>query len=161
VKSTLVQALVQRLEIESPETLLIIAPKLPRQINALCGNSNCQLKHVEFDSTDSSITELGRFDFAVVFDTLESMSIKSAEQLVSRLRDIHAKLLWIAVDDGIHDRYCSKDAISQGMRMVAPENFCSTEPQWYEFSLKFYKPVPQWLNAEQWANPQRWDKERW
>ena len=45
--------------------------------------------------------------------------------------------------------------------MVNPENFGAEQPEWYEFSLRFYKPVPQWLNAENWANPERWDKSRW
>ena len=45
--------------------------------------------------------------------------------------------------------------------MVEPQNFGSKDSQWYEFSLKFYKPVPQWLNAKNWANPKNWDKTRW
>ncbi len=158
----MIQALLQRLEVESPETVLIVAPKLPNEIVELSENrTDCRLVHVVFDSVESSVAELDRFDFAVVFDTLEKVPKKSAEQLVSRLRDIHAKLLWIAVANDTGELYCSHDAISQGMRMVAPQHYSSVQPQWYEFSLKFYKPVPQWLNSEQWANPKRWDKHRW
>lgn len=31
----------------------------------------------------------------------------------------------------------------------------------HEFDLHHYKERPDWLNADHWSNPQRWDKERW
>ncbi len=118
------------------------------------------MRHLAADRLEDLPPELGRFDLVMMFNTLEHLSKRSAEQLVSRLRDLHARLLWVAVSDADSQFNC-KDAVAQGMRMVDPEKFASGELQWYEFSLKFYKPVPQWLNARDWANPGRWDKDRW
>ncbi len=162
VNSQIVQAAVQRLSVDLPKTLLIIAPELPSELLEYSEQAeNVTLTHVAFESLEKSVGQLGRFDFVIVVDTLEKLKKQTAQQLVSRLRDIHAKLLWVAVTDHSDDVFGSKDAIAQGMRMVEPQNFGSKDSQWYEFSLKFYKPVPQWLNAKNWANPQNWDKTRW
>ncbi len=162
VNSQLVQAALQRLSVDLPKTLLIIAPELPSELLEYSKQAeNVALTHVAFESLEKSVGQLGRFDFVIVVDTLEKLKKQTAQQLVSRLRDIHAKLLWVAVTDNLDDVFGSKDAIAQGMRMVEPQNFGSKDSQWYEFSLKFYKPVPQWLNAKNWANPQNWDKTRW
>jgi chlorite dismutase len=162
VNSQLVQAALQRLSIELPKTLLIIAPEMPSELLEYSAQAeNVTLTHVAFDSLEKSVEQLGRFDFVIVVDTLEKLKKQTAQHLVSRLRDIHAKLLWVAVTDHSDYNFGSQDAIAQGMRMVEPQNFGSKDSQWYEFSLKFYKPVPQWLNAKNWANPQNWEKTRW
>lgn len=156
------QALIERLEIEKPAAVLFIAPDIsPGLTDHLNAKPGLALDHVIFESLQTSIVPLGRFDFVIIADTLEKLDRKESEQLVSRLRDMHSKLLWVMVCESQEDSYTGKDAIAQGMRMVTPENFGSGQPEWYEFSLRFYKPVPQWLNARNWANPERWDKSRW
>lgn len=156
------QALIERLESEKPATVLFIAPEIsPNLANHLAAIQETKLDHVIFKNLEQSITPLGRFEFAIVADTLDELERKESEQLISRLRDLHSKLLWVMVSENQQGCYNSKDAIAQGMRMVNPENFGAGQPEWYEFSLQFYKPVPQWLNAKNWANPERWDKSRW
>ena len=162
MNSQLGQAVLRRLSVDLPKTLLIIAPELPSELLEYSEQAeDVTLTHVAFESLEKSVEQLGRFEFVIVVDTLENVKRQTAQQLVSRLRDIHAKLLWAAVTDHSDDVFGSKDAIAQGMRMVEPQNFGSKDSQWYEFSLKFYKPVPQWLNAKNWANPKNWDKTRW
>ena len=162
MNSQLGQAVLRRLGVDLPKTLLIIAPELPSELLEYSEQAeDVTLTHIAFESLEKSVEQLGRFDFVIVVDTLENVKRQTAQQLVSRLRDIHAKLLWAAVTDHSDDVFGSKDAIAQGMRMVEPQNFGSKDSQWYEFSLKFYKPVPQWLNAKNWANPKNWDKTRW
>lgn len=123
---------------------------------------NMKMTHLVFESIGKSMHQLGRFEFAAVLEsTFEHLSGHSAQQLVARLRDLHAKLLWVAVSDSKDSVFCSTDAVSCGMRMVDSRQFGNTDTKWFEFSLKFYKPVPQWLNAKDWANPERWDRDRW
>ena len=31
----------------------------------------------------------------------------------------------------------------------------------WQFNLYDYKQLPNWLNADYWANPENWDKHRW
>ncbi len=161
MKPELVQQALHLLKMESPRDVLVIAPELLKEFSAFFkSQAHVEMQHLAVDRFEDLPGELGRFDFVMVFNTLEHLAKRTAEQLVSRLRDLHARLLWVAVND-TDSRFNCDDAVAQGMRMVDPEKFASGELQWYEFSLKFYKPVPQWLNARDWANPSRWDKDRW
>ncbi len=157
------QVLLRRLRSNPPESVLIVAPQLPPVLLEFSNETeNLQMTHVAFESLEKSTCQLERYEFAAVVEsTFERLTNHTAQQLVARLRDLHAKLLWVAVSDGPDSVFCSKDAMAQGMRMVDPTKFGSKDTKWFEFSLKFYKPVPKWLNARDWANPDRWDKDRW
>ncbi|MDE0310532.1 MAG: DUF6231 family protein [Acidiferrobacterales bacterium] len=163
MSSQVEQILLQRLKSDPPESVLIVAPKLSRVLAEFASQSeNLQVTHVAFESLEKSTRELERYDFAAVVEsTFLQLDGHAAQQLVARLRDLHAKLLWVAVSDGPDTAFSSKDAMAQGMRMVDPTQFGNKDTKWFEFSLKFYKPVPKWLNARDWANPDRWDKDRW
>ncbi|MYI88870.1 MAG: hypothetical protein F4082_00960 [Gammaproteobacteria bacterium] len=156
------QTLIDRLVAKKPDSLLLISPEVPPGL-ASCLESapEIEFEHTDFESIEKSILPLGRYDFVIVADLLNRMDVDLAEQLVCMLRDLHAKVLWVMVPQKMLLRYNHNNAIAQGMRMISPKQFGSDEPQWYEFSLESYKPVPQWLNAKNWANPERWDKERW
>ena len=156
------KVLIEQLKTQCPTDVLLIAPQVsPGLQNYLSDRAQTQLTHIEFHSLEQSVASLGRFEFVIVADTLDKLDKVNAELLIARLRDLHAKLLWVEVPENQLDCYSNDDAIAQGMRMVSPGGFGSGEPQWYEFSLQFYKPVPQWLNAANWANPDQWDKSRW
>ena len=163
VSSEVDQVLVRRLETDLPQSVLIVAPKLPEPVLNLSSQAeNMKLTHLAFESFEKSTQQLGRYEFAAVLEsTFEHLSDHTARQLVARLRDLHAKLLWVAVSDCSGSVYSSKDAMAHGMRLVDATKFGSSDTKWFEFSLKFYKPVPKWLNAKDWANPERWDKDRW
>ena len=152
------QALLERIKKDKPSIVLIVAPELPPSIEDFSRQtSEVSIEHVVFESVEHSIVPLGRYDFVAV--VLGSMQRSQAEHLVFRLRDLHATLLWVLVSGQQIDGYAPKHAIAQGMRAVNLEYIDSDT--WYEHSLEFYKPVPQWLNANNWANPQRWEKSRW
>ena len=163
VSSEVDQVLVHRLETDLPRSVLIVAPKVPEPVlNLSIEADNMSLTHLVFESIEDLTHQLERYEFAAVLESaFENLSVHTAQQLVARLRDLHAKLLWVAVSDSSASVYCSKDAMAHGMRMVDPTKFGSRDTKWFEFSLKFYKPVPKWLNAKDWANPERWDKDRW
>ncbi len=156
------QVLVDRLGKQSPKDVLLIAPTVsPGLTDYFDSSRKIKFNHIVFCNIEQSIMPLGRFDFVIVADTVDQLEKAQAEQMISRLRDLHAKLLWVMVPSSKSECYNNNDAIAQGMRMVNPENFGVQKPQWYEFSLQFYKPVPQWLNSKNWANPEQWDKSRW
>ena len=156
------QALVGRLEQEKPATVLVVAREIPACVARFAGQrADTAVHHVVFESLKKSISNLGRFDFVVVCDTLEWLSRTDGEQMIARLRDIHSKLLWVLVPSSNSDSFGPADAVAHGLRMVNPAKFASCSVQFYEFGFEFYKPVPQWLNSENWANPDRWNKDRW
>ena len=157
------EVLLQRLRVDPPQSTLIVAPQLSQNLLDYSKESDdLNITHVVFDGFEETTKRLGRYDFtAVMNSTFDSLTAETAQQLVARLRDIHTKLLWVAVSDEPGCVFSSKDAAAQGMRMVDPTKFGTMDTKWFEFSLKFYKPVPKWLNARDWANPDRWDKDRW
>lgn len=53
------------------------------------------------------------------------------------------------------------DLLSLGFIRYAETATGSVTSRWYLFDLMTYKPVPDWLNARFWANPDNWDKFRW
>lgn len=156
------QALAGRLAQEKPATVLVVAKEIPDCVARYASQGvDTSVLHVVFESLEKSISNLGRFDFVVVCDTLEWLSRTDGEQLIARLRDIHSKLLWVLVPALNPDSFGPADAVAHGLRMVNPAKFASRSVQFFEFGFEFYKPVPQWLNSENWANPGRWNKERW
>ncbi len=151
------------LERSSFNSIVVISPAIPQGIARYAAEQpHASISHVVFKDIDSSISNLGRFEFAFVHDTLEHLERSQAQQLVGRLRDLHAKLLWASLPcTDAESGFNRQDAIAQGMRAVETVAEDDSEHQLYEFSLQFYKPPPRWLNAENWAIPDMWDKRRW
>ena len=156
------QAVLERLRVENPKSVLVVAPEVSAgviQFSREAGETS--LLHIPINEFQDSVDGLGRFDFAVIYDVFAEMDKQTTQQMIARLRDLHVGLLWVLVPPGDENCFGADDALAQGFRMVDPNKFGSDETQWYEFSLRFYKPIPQWLNTRDWANPERWDKERW
>ncbi len=162
MNAELEQVLIDQLTATRPASILLIAPQvsmsLKRYLREVPGVA---WKHIFFDDAEQSLANLEWYEFIIIADTLEYLSIEQAEQLISRLRDLHGKLLWAIVPDSQEQNYSGRHAVAQGMRRVSTDQFHQGRSQWYEYSLAFYKPIPQWLNAEHWANPDQWNKTRW
>ena len=141
----------------------MLAADIPSELqDCFSRRENVKVTHIPFTDLESEISGLGRFEFIVVFDDFSKLAKQTTEQMISRLRDLHAKLLWVMInDDADAESYRKQDAVAQGLRLVDPQQFGKKTLCWYEFSLQFYKPVPQWLNAKNWANPDQWNKNRW
>jgi len=88
----------------------------------------------------------------------------SLTTLLARIRDLHAvKVLHL-------DRCTSwslADSLALGFSQLA--SGCSglgqrgtmCELTAFEFEIRNYKQVPDWLNAKNWANPELWGKHSW
>ncbi len=162
VDSAIEKSIENRLMQENPATVLVLGAAVPNCVlNYIEQNNEASLEHVVYENLHESVYGLHRFDFALVYGVLETISRDDGIQLISRLRDFHSKLLWVLVPAAGSDCYGPQDAVANGMRLASPEQFSTDKQQMYEFSLKFYKPAPQWLNAKDWANPERWNKFRW
>lgn len=146
----------------NPQSVLVVSPDVPECIEEHCAElSAASVTHVVFDGLDVSLGDLPRFEFAFVSRTLERLSLNEANCLIGRLRDVHAKLLWVALPADGGGEFAARDAVASGLRLVRSDDSHAGAAQLFEFSLQFYKPAPRWLNAKHWANPQRWNKDRW
>ena len=93
--------------------------------------------------------------------------------LLMRYRDLYAAHLLIALDDTLdlkaygftpfdilHEPSLESDSISQTEQPL-PANSLSVSATLWQFNLYDYKQLPNWLNADYWANPENWGKHRW
>ncbi|MES1925471.1 hypothetical protein T31B1_09108 [Salinisphaera sp. T31B1] len=48
-----------------------------------------------------------------------------------------------------------------GFRRVAGSQALPAGWSLYRYDIHDYKTTPDWLNKRYWANPERWDQERW
>lgn len=151
----------QQLDAVKPQSILFIGPRVPATVvDYTHQNSRVQLRHIEAEKSQQTISPDERYDFALVVDTVEFMNRGDASLLISQLRDLSASLLWVHVQETDELQFGPEEAIAHGLVLRNPENF-GGGARLYEFTLQSYKPVPKWLNAENWANPGRWNKARW
>jgi len=108
----------------------------------------------------------GRFDMGIVTDTLEHMEKPEAFRLLSRLRDLYTARFLVAVRvgndrSGIKSTWNRNDLLAVGMMLVNKYDDGDRAVHLYKYDIATYKPAPRWLNADNWANPELWDKYRW
>lgn len=149
----------------APERLLLVGP-VSQLVDALEGlasrhNADCTTANGEdMPSADTA----QRFDLAIVLpDTLAGLGHREGRQLVSRLRDQLAGTVLVCVDTRAPaaERWTISDFIALGFRRSPDSRHLGPEVSVYRYDIRDYKTTPDWLNSRYWANPQRWDRERW
>ena len=95
------------------------------------------------------------FDYAVLADLPGDLGKPTAEALLARMRDINAQRVFWVVQAGAP--WEKQEIMALGFRELQHDE----SEALYGFDIENYKHAPDWLNARHWANPERWDKERW
>ena len=117
---------------------------------------------------------LERYELACFWlPTLSPELIQHYIPLLMRYRDLYATHLLIALDDTLdlkaygftpfdilHEPSLESDSINQ-IEQPLPANSSSVSATLWQFNLYDYKQLPNWLNADYWANPENWGKHRW
>ncbi|MBO9471586.1 hypothetical protein J7355_15960 [Endozoicomonas sp. G2_2] len=154
-------------EREPGRLLLIGATDADASRITACAPDECNVVRLSADdSATSALANDVRFDLAVVIHTLERLSPEAGKRLLGRLRNVLAQSIVAGVrarsdDTDDHTTWCISDFIAMGFRQ------CRTSAQlaggWsvYRYDIHDYKTTPDWLSSRYWANPKRWDKERW
>ena len=130
----------------SPETILLVGSvSISKDI----------YKAAHWSQTDFLLEDLSEyFDLAIVGADFVLLDKSQAEIMLAGLRDRLAGTLWV-----LH-RPSDKcwqlvDFISLGMQQLLSFDSDSVTYHLYGFSLQSYKTVPDWLNSDYWANPDR------
>lgn len=96
-----------------------------------------------------------RVEVGVVVAPLDFMSRRSAEQLLSRLRDVHCdKVLLLDT----HGGWSPADLRSLGFLEVKRP---SIDGRCYLFDSDMFNQPREWNNPSDWANPENFRKYRW
>lgn len=92
--------------------------------------------------------------------TLTEETLQPYIALLMRYRDLYAAHLIIGVSQEIDLRQYGFIPFSVFNDEQA-KPFTPLEITLWQFNLYDYKPLPNWLNSDYWANPENWDKQRW
>lgn len=86
---------------------------------------------------------------------------------IARLRDVDCRHLCIAASSACRLEMEALGLHCVGVDAAKADDACTTKcagkyaAMCFEFNIADYKRTPDWLNSRYWANPQRWNKERW
>ncbi len=131
----------------APESILLVGP-VP-----LCKAAyEARWLQIEFELQD--LTE--HFDLAIVGADFAFLEKPTAEMMLAGLRDQYAGTLWV-LHRPFDECWQPIDFIALGLQQILSWHEDSIPYHLYGFSLQSYKPAPEWLNSDYWANPERFD----
>ena len=104
--------------------------------------------------------------------TLSPEFLQQYIPLLMRYRDLYAAHLLIALDDTLdlkaygftpfdilNEPTLEMNTTDQTEQPLSAKS--SASARLWQFNLYDYKQLPNWLNADYWANPENWGKHRW
>jgi len=122
---------------------------------------HCAVTHL----TASEIKQLPqleeRFDVAICLDLFEHMDKALGMQVLARLRDVLSPQYCICLPLNSAADWQLNDLFSFALSKVASYQIADTEYGLFKYNINDYKKTPDWLNADNWANPQMWGKYWW
>ena len=109
----------------------------------------------------SQLPALGRYDLAVVANTLERLDRKTAGILLAQLRDLYARRLVVLVPIGDAwepqaSHWEMSDLLGYGLSLMARYAVDGKALHLYHYAIESYKTTPDWFNSQFWAHPERW-----
>ncbi|MDN5621176.1 MAG: DUF6231 family protein [Psychrobacter sp.] len=122
-------------------------------------------------STLSELTKqpvLERYELACFWlPTLSHELLHQYIPALMRYRDLYAAHLLVALDDSIDLKpygftpFDILDEPSVNIGDIESITSATVSATLWQFNLYDYKQLPNWLNADYWANPENWGKHRW
>lgn len=127
-------------------------------------NQTCNVTHIDVDHLDSLWALNERFDVGLALNLFEHIEQKIGYQVLSRLRDVLTPQYCVALALS-HQNPASQwklaDLFSFALSKVSDYNNSQTKLSLFKYNIDDYKKTPDWLNADNWANPSLWGKYWW
>ncbi len=103
-----------------------------------------------------------RYDAAILIGYIEHMEKRAALALIARLRDTQAANLLVAAPTGPGrtghtSHWAEQDFLALGMQAYQRLDCDAGAMILYRYNIRDYKQVPDWLNSNYWAHPERWE----
>lgn len=155
-----------------PKMLLkqILYSEEPKSI-ICCGEQACILAdawHRDYPETRVTRISAGEatavfpldqvYDVALISETLEQLSHAQGRSLLGQLRNSGARRIAVMTETRAPWRFA--DFIGLGFKRIL-DSAGQPPASIYAYDLDNYNHKRQWNNAENWANPGRWNKSRW
>jgi len=153
-----------------PESVLVVGAGADEAVERYCEHKQqlgreCRIERVRPPHPLATVKQ--RYDMGVVADAVEFMDKRDAIRLLSRLRDLHTARFCAAVRIGadwpdLTSTWSRNELLGIGMMLVnSYEDDHGRRAHLYKYDIATYKPTPGWLNPDDWANPELWNKYRW
>lgn len=131
-------------------------------------NVSAEAWHVSTLSELAKQPVLERYELACFWlPTLSQELLHQYIPALMRYRDLYAAHLLVALDSSIDLKpygFTPFDVLSEPSLDISDiESITSStvSAALWQFNLYDYKQLPNWLNADYWANPENWGKYRW
>jgi hypothetical protein len=159
----------RQLEAFAPRSILALGDTAPGLVQEFCGqNSDCDLVSLDASQTAGELltrADSRRYDFGLVAGFLDKVDKETGGAVLARLRDVLVRRLCVVVEDPQGEnrerRWSNTEMVAFGFSFLGRFEIETRELELYGFDIANYKRTPDWLNAKQWANPERWNKDRW
>lgn len=134
----------------------------PARVLVIC--DSLELPEIDSEVTRLAVADastelaaLGRFDFAVVADLVETLEAREAEAVLGRLKNVHADRFVLVADPA---RSCLERDELLALTLAPYELLENGRLAWV-YDIDRYNPEREWNNPEDWANPENFRKYRW
>ena len=165
------EILLEQLADVTAQTLLCVAPAAPPAATAwLARGEGRRMTELAPSDLPEGLTELGRYDYALVTDTLEGLSMETGTALIARLRDVHCHRFAVTYErpaqappsDG--DDAGWSDGRFRGLTLSLLRRVTDSdggETAVYTYDIDTYNRQRDWNTPEHWAHPGNFHRWRW
>lgn len=152
-----------------PRRILILGNIDPAFLNDYCEqkkilNQECNVTHIDAIDIDRIWEINDRFDVGLALNLFEHINTNKGYQVLSRLRDVLTPQYCVALPLSHQDDNSDwqlTDLFSFALSKVAEYEQDKSGLTLFKYNIDDYKKTPDWLNADNWANPQLWGKYWW
>jgi len=127
-------------------------------------NQECHVSTIHVDDLSELWSLNERFDVGLVLNLFEHIEPALGNQVLSRLRDVLTSQYCIALPLSHQHQNSSwqlTDLFSFALSKVNAYDASEPRLTLFKYNISDYKKTPDWLNADNWANPQLWGKYWW
>lgn len=127
-------------------------------------NHQCTLVHLPSAQIEQLWQQDQRFDVAIAIDLFEHLEKVKGMQVLSRLRDVLCSQYCVCLPVSKQmssSNWHLTDLFSFALSKVSSYQTSGSEYGLFKYNISDYKRTPDWLNSDNWANPQMWGKYWW
>lgn len=144
-----------------PSSILLISEHPPSFLNEYHEqrhliNMGCEIKHLTPADINTLFKDPQRYDLALLIGALDDLEKSRGAQLLAHCRDLASSQYCLTINHQ-KSKWKTVDLFAFAMSKVSEHS----DTTLYKYSIDSYKRTPDWLNADNWANPALWNKYRW
>lgn len=133
-------------------------------------NQDCKVTRIDVSQLPL-LNKTDRHDVGIAIDVFEHIDKQSGVQLLSRLRDLlcHQYCICLPIKDSHSPKNKTDWQLTEmfgfALERVAlydnAEQDIKNQIALFKYNISDYKKTPDWLNSNNWANPEMWGKYWW